>query len=296
MSRRRQSVRKSCQDLQLRELLQSLQQQADAPLRPQAVSPRRPAARRIGRGTSSALGDAIRSELRAAGPVGLPPVVTNRYPFAADSAMDMTLADFGTVFGNDGIFDKFFNENLAEQVDTSGRTVDDASRRGDHVPRGCSRSSRHAEHDSRDVLRGRRPVPAVRFTVVVIGTWIGVQPVHPAGRRSRIATRLPGPAKRMPLKWPGRRPGLRRSATFESAGIRPKARRRRTRPVGPVPHDRRNVRTPPDARDGSCCESTNPYHQGRARRSNRRSAQRIRSTRTGGEFSCGCRRASRQRD
>ena len=37
----------------------------------------------------------------------------------------MTLADFGTVFGYDGVFDKFFSDNLLDkQVDTSGRPMD----------------------------------------------------------------------------------------------------------------------------------------------------------------------------
>jgi type VI secretion system protein ImpL len=32
------------------------------------------------------------------------------------------LSDFGAVFGYDGLFDKFFNDHLAKQIDTSGAT------------------------------------------------------------------------------------------------------------------------------------------------------------------------------
>jgi type VI secretion system protein ImpL len=46
-------------------------------------------------------------------------LIANRYPFAS-SATDVLLADFGTVFGYDGIFDRFFTEYLDKQVDTAG--------------------------------------------------------------------------------------------------------------------------------------------------------------------------------
>jgi type VI secretion system protein ImpL len=50
--------------------------------------------------------------------LGCRSLIAGRYPF--NSGVDVQLADFGTVFGFDGLFDKFFNENLAKQVDTSG--------------------------------------------------------------------------------------------------------------------------------------------------------------------------------
>ena len=46
-------------------------------------------------------------------------LIANRYPFAS-SATDVQLADFGLVFGYDGLFDKFFTEHLEKQVDTTG--------------------------------------------------------------------------------------------------------------------------------------------------------------------------------
>ncbi|MGH9409499.1 MAG: type VI secretion system membrane subunit TssM [Vicinamibacterales bacterium] len=45
--------------------------------------------------------------------------ITNKYPFAA-SAVDVPLSDFVAVFGYDGLFDKFFTDHLASQVDMSG--------------------------------------------------------------------------------------------------------------------------------------------------------------------------------
>jgi type VI secretion system protein ImpL len=42
--------------------------------------------------------------------------VEGRYPFGG--ASDMTLADFGEMFGYGGVYDKFFTEHLANLVDT----------------------------------------------------------------------------------------------------------------------------------------------------------------------------------
>ncbi|MDK8874864.1 type VI secretion system membrane subunit TssM [Paracoccus sp. SSJ] len=44
-----------------------------------------------------------------------------RYPFVADSAIDVTVSDFQQLFGPGGRFDGFTNETLAPYVDTSAR-------------------------------------------------------------------------------------------------------------------------------------------------------------------------------
>jgi type VI secretion system protein ImpL len=46
-------------------------------------------------------------------------LVGTRYPFTASSASDVTLEDFARVFGTGGLFDAFFQANLAPLVDTS---------------------------------------------------------------------------------------------------------------------------------------------------------------------------------
>jgi type VI secretion system protein ImpL len=48
-------------------------------------------------------------------------LITGKYPFA-NSGVDVQLTDFGAVFGFDGLFDKFFADHLAKQVDTTGPT------------------------------------------------------------------------------------------------------------------------------------------------------------------------------
>ena len=46
-------------------------------------------------------------------------LIADKYPFAS-SQRDVQLADFATVFGYDGLFDKFFADHLEKQVDMSG--------------------------------------------------------------------------------------------------------------------------------------------------------------------------------
>jgi len=47
-------------------------------------------------------------------------LIDGRYPFDRNSTSDVAIDDFGRVFGYGGIFDTFFNENLAVFVDRSG--------------------------------------------------------------------------------------------------------------------------------------------------------------------------------
>ncbi len=46
-------------------------------------------------------------------------VVQDRYPFVAASSVDVPLADFGRVFGYNGVYDRFFKNELEPLVDTS---------------------------------------------------------------------------------------------------------------------------------------------------------------------------------
>ena len=47
--------------------------------------------------------------------------ITGRYPFVRSSATDVTQADFGRLFAPGGLFDEFFQKNLAALVDTNTR-------------------------------------------------------------------------------------------------------------------------------------------------------------------------------
>jgi type VI secretion system protein ImpL len=49
-------------------------------------------------------------------------LIGDRYPFGASPQREVQLRDFTTVFGPDGVFDRFFKEHLQSQVDASGNT------------------------------------------------------------------------------------------------------------------------------------------------------------------------------
>ncbi len=49
-------------------------------------------------------------------------LITGKYPFSRESAIDVQLADFSDLFGYGGLFDRFFTENMAPLVDTSRST------------------------------------------------------------------------------------------------------------------------------------------------------------------------------
>jgi type VI secretion system protein ImpL len=46
-------------------------------------------------------------------------VVKGRYPFDSTSTLDVPLADFGRLFGQGGVYDSFFRDNLQSMVDTT---------------------------------------------------------------------------------------------------------------------------------------------------------------------------------
>jgi type VI secretion system protein ImpL len=46
-------------------------------------------------------------------------VLSNRYPFSANAAQDVLMADFAKVFAGNGLMDQFFNNNLKAFVDTT---------------------------------------------------------------------------------------------------------------------------------------------------------------------------------
>jgi type VI secretion system protein ImpL len=101
-----------------RGLVQTLQQQS-------TVLP--PGLRRLVGEIAESTGDSVvqgaTSEIEALYVQQVQPVcrglISSKYPFA-NSATEVQLSDFGAVFGFDGLFDKFFTDHLAKQVDVTG--------------------------------------------------------------------------------------------------------------------------------------------------------------------------------
>jgi type VI secretion system protein ImpL len=141
--------------------------------------------------------------------------IENRYPFTNDSrAPDVTLADFGKVFGYEGVFDRFFSENLEKWVDTSGGTwtfrpdsVTASSLSPDHF--------RQAQVIREMFFAKGSQTPALDFVVTL-------RNLDPAA--SRVLLEIDGqkrelkrgsPPMRSEVKWPGGGSG-QALATFES--------------------------------------------------------------------------------
>jgi type VI secretion system protein ImpL len=104
--------------------------QSDVPNKVKAEAGRMPEPMRsllqtlLSTGTSLALG-ATRSNLSAslAAAIGdfCPKAINNRYPFSPRSALDVTQEDFARLFSPGGLLDEFFQKNLSQYVDKSGR-------------------------------------------------------------------------------------------------------------------------------------------------------------------------------
>ena len=149
-------------------------------------------------------------------------IIGGRYPFTANSGVDVPLADFGRLFGVGGIFDQFFKENLAALVDTTRSPW--VWRAGGSGPAGAS-TGMLKQFEAVQQIRelyfgpgGQSPeqkftltpgdldAAATRFTLEMDGQTLDYR--H-------------GPVRSMPAKWPGPSPGAA-AATFEdSTGARP---------------------------------------------------------------------------
>jgi type VI secretion system protein ImpL len=149
-------------------------------------------------------------------------IISGRYPFAAGSASDVPLADFGRLFAAGGIFDAFFKENLAPLVDTSRDPW--VWRSGGSGPAGASTAmllqfeavekirqyyfaqSGQLPDQQFTVTPGDLDAGATRFTLEMDGQTLDYR--H-------------GPVRSLPVRWPGPSPGAA-AATFEDrSGARP---------------------------------------------------------------------------
>ena len=149
-------------------------------------------------------------------------IVAGRYPFSANSAIDVPLVDFGRLFGVGGIFDGFFKENLAPLVDTSRSPW--VWRAGGSGPPGASTAmlrqfetvqkiresyfgpTGQSPEQQFTLTPGDLDAAATRFTLEMDGQTLDYR--H-------------GPVRSVPLKWPGPSPGAA-AVTFEDrSGARP---------------------------------------------------------------------------
>ena len=183
-------------------------------------------------------------------------LIANRYPFEPGTTVDVTLADFGRVFGNDGVFQKFFKEFLAEQVDTSGRiwTVRVGAA---GIPRGMLDQFADAERIREMFFGSGGDRPSLKFSVVS-------RNLDPDSKRfvlkvdDSLAETSPGPPTRGSLEWPGKAGEAK--AEFESK-FRPETAFQESGPWALFRMIDKNARMPPDAQGGVLLEISNPYHR-----------------------------------
>ena len=144
-------------------------------------------------------------------------LLNGRYPLVADGT-DAPLADFGRVFGHNGVFDGFFKQNLEALVLTTGpawRWRTDAS----GAPVGGSvamlRQFEQAQRIRDMFFAAGSPTPQVRFTVTPSSLDAGSrQFLLEIDGQNMLDNH--GPARAVNVTWPGARPVG--AATFEERG------------------------------------------------------------------------------
>ena len=147
-------------------------------------------------------------------------LIDGRYPFDRNSNSDVAIDDFGRVFGHGGIFDTFFNENLAAFVDRSGGQWRLKSGAGMRVSSAALQQFRKAELIRESYFPGGGTKPEMRLTVV-------------PNRLDPDVTRFVfevdgqsfsyqhGPQRQWSVVWPGEGLGSARIMFEEASGGRP---------------------------------------------------------------------------
>ncbi len=149
-------------------------------------------------------------------------VVEGRYPFVATSATDVPLADFGRMFGYGGVFDRFFQMELKDLVDTSRSPWawrNDASGAAVGGSVAMLRQFEAAERIRETFFRSNSQVAEVRFNVTMtyLDTTASRFQIELEGQ---MFENRHGPERALPAVWPGPMPGVA-AATIEDASGRP---------------------------------------------------------------------------
>lgn len=145
-------------------------------------------------------------------------ILTGRYPFDPRSSIDVPLADFGRLFGANGVFDTFFKENLAPLVDTSRAPW--RWRPGTSGPPSMLRQFEAAQRIRDQFFPPGNQLPQVRFNVTT--SFLDAA-------SSRFVLELDGqtieyrhgPERSSPAVWPGPAPGVAAFSFEGRSGDRP---------------------------------------------------------------------------
>jgi type VI secretion system protein ImpL len=129
--------------------------------------------------------------------------IGGRYPFARNSASDVTRDDFTRLFAPNGLLDDFFQKNLAQHVDTSSRPWK-FRKVGDVGMSDASASLVQFQRAAtiRDVFFRGAATPTIRFDIkpVALDASITQLVIDVDGQQLKYAH---GPQVPMSIQWPG---------------------------------------------------------------------------------------------
>jgi type VI secretion system protein ImpL len=126
-----------------------------------------------------------------------------RYPFSRTAQTDVTVEDFGAVFGPGGDLDKYFQSNLAALVDVSGSSwkVKPGGEGAATVTPATLRQFQNADVIRRAFFRGGQAAAAV--DLMLVSSEAGAVTLDYDGEVQRLN---PGQGA-IRLKWPAQKPG-----------------------------------------------------------------------------------------
>jgi type VI secretion system protein ImpL len=138
-------------------------------------------------------------------------VIAGRYPFGRPEQPDVQIADFGTVFGYDGLFDRFFKEYLDKQVDTSGSQW--IWRGGSIEPaRNMLGQFQQAQALREMFFPPGSKTPEVKFAVTISDLDSGSSRVVVTLGGQMVEGSHRGPVKGAGILWPGTSPAMMNAA------------------------------------------------------------------------------------
>ena len=147
-------------------------------------------------------------------------LISGRYPFERNSQNDVAIDDFGRVFGYGGIFDQFFNDNLAAFVDRTGGRWRLKSGANVRVSTNALRQFEHAERIREAFFRPGAQQPEVNLTLVPNRLDLDVARFVLEVDGQTFAYQH-GPVRDWSIRWPGQGLGNARIMFEEASGGRP---------------------------------------------------------------------------
>ncbi|WLA11184.1 type VI secretion system membrane subunit TssM [Xanthomonas translucens] len=160
-------------------------------------------------------GDALRSRERQAAGQDCALFVRGRFPFVAQAAAEIPLRDFAELFAPGGRLDRFFQQSIADKVDTGTRNW----RWNEATPQvGADDVLQRAQLAARiqQMFFAGGAQPRVDFEVVLPAqSGVGRLLLEVDGQR--VETQA-GAAASQSMHWPGPQPGMARLSAWDIAG------------------------------------------------------------------------------